>query len=310
VVIPDYDAVFRPGQIFRFDQERMVVRVTELGFVDAPTGSLLVFDPFLYDGAAEDGEDDEEPNVPLGRHRVQRSDGADDGFSALAVRVVLADRPAVRWEYIDELVSVDTATIAIADSSLLPALAAMGQDLREAVMGDCDPGIEFALGRGKAIAFSTRADGGYQLAWGFDADDEPVALVVDMGGLWCEHEDSMSLPATELSRTGRVKSDWLDQHNLSLEVLKTGARELTLRVEGYEKVTRWELRAKDDTRLNHSKLYERHKQVLSFQIPGSIPEGARLHLGIVGAPLPMQPEGIEGWLSRTWSAVRARFARR
>jgi hypothetical protein len=170
--MPDYTAVFRPSQVFQLEERRAVVHLTQLGFVNMPTGCPLAFDPFM---CTEDDELDDEPFVAPGRYRVERSDAGGDLSWPLAVRLVLAEREATYWERHEETILVEAATIAFADASMVPALAATSADAIGDLLDACgEAGGVFKLGDGEVFALSTGADGGYQVSFGYDGDDHLV----------------------------------------------------------------------------------------------------------------------------------------
>ena len=290
--LPDFERAFRQGQVFQLGDEEAVVSVTVIGHVDLRTGVVQIIDPLMYSEEPDDEPADLDPDAPPGLYRVERS----DSDVPLAVRVVFADEPVVHWEPLGEAVGVDSGTIAFVDDSVLSDLSAMNDEERllGAINAVTDLGGEVEVasrefGRVKMVVFGTGADGSYPSYWGIAKSGRKVCVVVDMGGLYVERESGPRIPHAALHALGPVVDPELETAGIALEIVRVEETQFSLKVQGYDAATTWEIRHADGTRVNHSKLFQRDKGILTFSMPKGLPMGAYLYIGVPGGLVPMVP---------------------
>lgn len=276
--LPNFDAAFQDGRVFRGASRELIARVSSLGNVDLPTGFIEVVDPLLYsEDPDEESEPSGTPDITPGSYPAQLSKGE----FPIAVRVVFDDAPAIRFEHFHD-VSVDSATIAVLDATALKALVELGEaalleEVQNVVLPD---GGILRLDHGNAVVFATGADGGYPCFWGIGERGQKVSLIVDIGTLYDEIEIGLRVPRKELVRGANLSSADLAPLGISLEIVEIRATELVLKVDGYDSATAFQLRMPDDQPLYQSKLFHRDKKLLTLSFPKGLPDDAHLFIGL------------------------------
>lgn len=189
----DYNEFFEEGKAFvdgEFYGED--INVVSLGDLHVTSGEVVACDPLV--------NPDRQPldeTVAPGVYPVLVS-LLDFGRVAFAM-VRFADRPAVRWEYADTYpVDAGMGCFMDADAArlMLARIDDEGQDYSEDLInlfyhGEDDYGLDHTPSDdsdANVILFSSGwGDGGYSSYWGFDANDQIVALVTDFDMV--DHED-------------------------------------------------------------------------------------------------------------------------
>lgn len=202
---------FEPGFIGEAAEKRYPVRTFRMGEILISSGRVIVADPFLMSTWSK-------PlafSIAPGRYPVDLAvaDAGPSGQRVALARLLLSESPAVRWEIAvtdeqnpadlqgDDIFGfgVDAGTAAFVDAGVPAWLEAQYpsenfeayQDLTEGWQTRGEAGGEalgipygFVLierfGDGEAAMFSSGWGDGYYATWiGYDADDQPVALVTD-----------------------------------------------------------------------------------------------------------------------------------
>ena len=202
---------FEAGFVGEAEDERYPVRAIRIGQMNLSSGRLVLADPFLASARDEPLQLALPPGVyPVD---VAVADAGESGQRVALARLLIADRPPVRWALAvtagqdastlrgDEIFSygVDAGTGAFIDAAALEWLAreypparndahaALLDDWQtrgEAAAGPLGIPYGFALveqvGPGGIAMFSSGwGDGAYASWVGYDAEDRPVVIVTD-----------------------------------------------------------------------------------------------------------------------------------